>query len=332
MSHFVSSHKSEWDELGALIERGRKSIRRLSPNERERLDELYRRTTVHLARVTTRTRDQHLINYLSQLTASAHSLIYLPPRESIWRGAARFIVEGFGRVIIRHWRLHLLSAVLVIGGGLVGFFAASADPMVAHALWPAGDVRQPGSTPNQLLTVLRSGREGGGGEKFLFASFLFQHNLKVGLLALATGVLASLPTVLLMIFNGMLMGVFVSIHYQAGIKAEMWAWILPHGVTELGAIMLCGGGRNGAGPGGRTSGLVLAATESGECWPRSSPGVPGCWLDACGRGDYRKLCPAKSLVDERAAGVRCCNGCVLAGVFRSWCDQRTRGESDGTSD
>jgi uncharacterized membrane protein SpoIIM required for sporulation len=241
MSHFVSSHKSEWDELGALIERGRKSIRRLAPNERERLDELYRRTTVHLARVTTRTRDQHLINYLSQLTASAHSLIYLPPRESIWRGAARFIVEGFGRVIIRHWRLHLLSAVLVIGGGLVGFFAASADPMVAHALWPAGDVRQPGSTPNQLLTVLRSGREGGGGEKFLFASFLFQHNLKVGLLALATGVLASLPTVLLMIFNGMLMGVFVSIHYQAGIKAEMWAWILPHGVTELGAIMLCGG-------------------------------------------------------------------------------------------
>jgi uncharacterized membrane protein SpoIIM required for sporulation len=44
-----------------------------------------------------------------------------------------------------------------------------------------------------------------------------------------------------MVFNGMLLGVFAAIHYEAGIKSEMWAWILPHGVTEFGAIILCGG-------------------------------------------------------------------------------------------
>lgn len=241
MSKFISSHQQEWKELSGLIERGRKSIRRLSPTDRERLDELYRRTTVHLARVTTQTRDQHLISYLNKLTAAAHSLIYLPPRNSIWRGTLTFLTEGFGRIIMRHWRQHLISAVLVIAGGLVGFFAASSDPLTAHALWPAQDIRQPGSTPEQLLAVLRSGREDGGGQKFFFASFLFQHNFKVGLLAMATGVLASIPTVFLMVFNGMLMGVFVAIHYQAGIRSEMWAWILPHGVTEIGAIMLCGG-------------------------------------------------------------------------------------------
>jgi uncharacterized membrane protein SpoIIM required for sporulation len=241
MSSFVSRHKQEWDELATLVARGRKSVRRLSPEDRERLDELYRRTTVHLARVSTRTRDRELIRYLNQLAAAAHSLIYLPPRSSIWQGAADFVVEGFGRAVIRHWRLHLISAVLVIGGGLIGYFAASADPLVAHALWPAADVRQPGSTPDQLLSVLRSGRDQEGGEKFLFASFLFQHNFKVGLLALATGVLASVPTVFLMLFNGMLMGVFVAIHAQAGIRSEMWAWILPHGITEIGAIILCGG-------------------------------------------------------------------------------------------
>jgi uncharacterized membrane protein SpoIIM required for sporulation len=70
---------------------------------------------------------------------------------------------------------------------------------------------------------------------------LFQHNLKVGIMAMALGVLASVPTIFLMVFNGMLLGVFAAIHYEAGIRAEMWAWILPHGVTELGAIMLCGG-------------------------------------------------------------------------------------------
>ena len=241
MSTFVGRHKEEWDELASLVERGRRSVKRLSTDDRERLDVLYRRTTIHLARVSTRTRDQHLIDYLSRLTASAHSLIYLPPRESLFRGAIRFVVAGFARVIVRHWRMHVISAMLLLGGGLLGYFAASSDPLVAHALWPAGDVRQPGSTPDQLLKVLRSGRDEGGGQKFLFASFLFQHNFKVALLAMATGVLASVPTVFLMVFNGMLLGVFVAIHRQAGIGSEMWAWILPHGITEMGAIVLCGG-------------------------------------------------------------------------------------------
>jgi uncharacterized membrane protein SpoIIM required for sporulation len=241
MSTFVKANKQDWEELSQLVTRGRKSVKRLKPEERERLDELYRRTTIHLARVRTQTQDRALIDYLNRLTAGAHSLIYVSPSRSVWKGALDFVMQGFARAVVRHWHLHLISTILVVGGGFVAFFAASSDPLIAHALWPAEDVRQPGSTPEQLLAVLRSGREDGDGYKFLFASFLFQHNFKVGLLAMATGVLAAVPTVFLMVFNGMLLGVFVSIHYQAGIRAELWAWILPHGITEFGAIILCGG-------------------------------------------------------------------------------------------
>jgi uncharacterized membrane protein SpoIIM required for sporulation len=241
MSHFVSRYKQEWDELEALLRRARRWWRPLSADERQRLDELYRRTTIQLARVTTGTSDHNLINYLNKLTAAAHSVIYLPPRQSAVQKIGQFFWEGFARAIARHWRAHLLSAVLVMGGALVGYWFAASDPILAHALWPSMDPRQPGSTPPQLLNHLRYGRDEGGGQKFLFASFLFQHNLKVGILAMVTGVLAAVPTVLLMIFNGMLLGVFAAIHHEAGIRAEMWAWILPHGITELGAIILCGG-------------------------------------------------------------------------------------------
>ncbi len=241
MSSFVARYKNDWEELERLVARGRKSMRKLSPEERERLDVLYRRTTVHLARVSTLTRDQQLIAYLNGLTAAAHSLIYLPPRGRLFDKALGFVTEGFGRAIARNGKAHLISALLLLGGALVGYIAAMSDPLIAHALWPAGDVRQPGSTPDQLRNVLEAGRDQSGGFKFLFASFLFQHNFKVGLLAMATGILAAVPTVFLMLFNGMLLGVFVAIHHQAGINAEMWAWILPHGVTELGAIVLCGG-------------------------------------------------------------------------------------------
>jgi uncharacterized membrane protein SpoIIM required for sporulation len=134
-----------------------------------------------------------------------------------------------------------MSALLVVGGAVLGYIVATSDPILAHALWPSLDDRQPGSTSEQLLTHLRHGRDESGGQKFFFASFLLQHNLKVGILAMATGVLAAVPTVFLMVFNGMLLGVFAAIHHEAGIRAEMWAWILPHGITELGAIILCGG-------------------------------------------------------------------------------------------
>jgi uncharacterized membrane protein SpoIIM required for sporulation len=241
MSSFVSRYKKDWEELEQLVQRARKSVRRLSPEQRERLDVLYRRTTVQLARVSTVTRDQQLVSYLNGLTASAHSLIYLPPSRGIFTDAVWFVREGFARAIARHWRLQLLSLALVIGGVILGYSAAMSDPLMAHALWPAADERQPGSTQEQLLAVLRSGREQDGSAKYLFASFLFQHNLKVGLMALATGVLAAIPTIFLMLFNGGLLGVFIAIHHQAGIYEEMWAWLLPHGITEIGAIVLCGG-------------------------------------------------------------------------------------------
>lgn len=241
MNSFVTRHKQDWDELELLIRRARSWLRPLTASERDRLDTLYRRTTIHLARAATRTNDIQLVAYLNNLTAAAHSVIYLPPRESAVAQFVGFVTQGFARAIARHWRAHLLSAMLVLCGALIGFAAASADPILAHALWPVEDPRQPGATSEQLLAHLRYGREESQGHKFLFASFLFQHNLKVGLLAMATGVLAAVPTVFLMLFNGMLLGVFAAIHHQVGIYEEMWAWILPHGVTEIGAIILCGG-------------------------------------------------------------------------------------------
>jgi uncharacterized membrane protein SpoIIM required for sporulation len=271
MSSFITRNKQEWDELEALVHRARRWTSRLSSAERQRLDQLYRRTTVQLARVRTRTSDQQLIEYLNGLTAAAHSVIYLPPRGAGLRKLGGFFAEGFPRAIARSGRQHIISAALVIVGALIGYLAASADPLLAHALWPPGDPRQPGSTSEQLLDHLRYGRDESGGEKFRFASFLFQHNLKVGILSMATGVLAAVPTVFLMIFNGMLLGVFAAIHHEAGIRAEMWAWILPHGITEIGAIVLCGGvglmlGRAIVRPGAmsRDRSLLLAGREAAK--------------------------------------------------------------------
>lgn len=241
MSSFVARNKQDWQELEALVRRARSSLRGLSYDDLNRLDALYRRTTNHLAQVATRSSDPQLLNYLNGLTAAAHSLIYLPPRRSLLAGAGRFLVDGFARSIARNLRWHLISAALLIGGALLAWHLSRTDLLAAYALSMPGDPRQPGATREQLEFILRHGRDQSGGDKFQFASFLFQHNLKVGMLAMAAGVLAGVPTIILMIYNGMMIGSFISTHERAGVSAEAWAWILPHGVTEIGAIILCGG-------------------------------------------------------------------------------------------
>jgi uncharacterized membrane protein SpoIIM required for sporulation len=283
MGDFVTRNKPDWDELERLLARARRSVRELRPEELNRLDVLYRRVAVHLAQVRTRTRDERLATYLNGLAAAAHSVIYLPPRQGVLGRVTAFAAYGFARVIARNWRYHLASVLLLVVGALLAYHAATNDVLASYALAAPGDPRQPGATPEQLLEVLRSGREEGSGYKSAFASFLFTHNLQVGLVSLGLGVLAGVPTVLLLLYNGMMLGSFVALHVRAGIGLEMWAWILPHGITELSAIALCGGvglmlGRAVISPGLKTRAQSLVDV-GGEA-ARTAIGIAGMLLIA----------------------------------------------------
>jgi uncharacterized membrane protein SpoIIM required for sporulation len=271
MADFVTRNRPDWDELERLLARGRRSVGRLSPAELNRLDVLYRRVAIHLAQVRTRTRDERLAAYLNQLAAAAHSLIYLPPRQGIVNKVAIFAALGFAECVARHWRAHAISAGLLLAGAFLAYHAATRDVLAAYALAVPGDPRLPGTPPERLLEYLHGGQEMGSGSKSFFASFLFTHNLKVGMTAMGLGVLAGVPTVLLMLYNGMILGAFLSVYIKAGLGLEVCAWILPHGITELTATALCGGvglvlGRAVISPGLKTraEALVDAGAEAGR--------------------------------------------------------------------
>jgi len=238
---YILRYRREWEELETLVALARKSIRRMTPEQLSRLDVLYRRTTSHLAQVATRTTDHALIQYLNDLTASAHAIIYLPPRQRNLSKLPRFLALGFSQSVVRLWKYHAAAAALMILGAVIAYLSVYQDSSNAYALLIGDESRHPGASREQLLEILRSGREGPDAQKFHFASFLFSHNLKVGILSLAVGALAGIPTVLLILYNGLMLGAFAAIHHQAGLGAEFWAWVLPHGITELGAIALCGG-------------------------------------------------------------------------------------------
>jgi len=234
--------KPVWDELTELVQRAQKDgLRRMSAEELARMDKLYRLSTIHLAQLQARSTNQHIVHHLNRLVAKAHSLIYVSPQRSTLKRILEFYLTGFSRAVARTAPYQAVAILLFLLGTIAGYYASLHDYTAAYALIIPDAMRMPGASAEQLVSVLRSGRDQSGGEKIVFMSFLLQHNTKVGFTAFAGGILAGLPTIFLMMYTGGFLGAFTAVHVSNGLGAEWWAWILPHGVTELGAAILCGG-------------------------------------------------------------------------------------------
>jgi uncharacterized membrane protein SpoIIM required for sporulation len=133
-------------------------------------------------------------------------------------------------------------------GAVVGFALTLADSERYWSFVP-GELAQ-GRDPTASTEHLREGlvhRQTDAGDLAAFSTFLFTHNAKVGMLAFALGFAAGVPTILLLVTNGLVLGAFAALYHARGLSVELWAWLLPHGGIELGAVALCGG-----------AGLVLA--------------------------------------------------------------------------
>jgi uncharacterized membrane protein SpoIIM required for sporulation len=72
----------------------------------------------------------------------------------------------------------------------------------------------------------------------VFANSLFRHNSVVGILAFGLGFLLGVPTILLAMYNGAVMGAFIALHASKGLGIECVAWLSIHGVTEILAVLL----------------------------------------------------------------------------------------------
>jgi uncharacterized membrane protein SpoIIM required for sporulation/uncharacterized RDD family membrane protein YckC len=133
----------------------------------------------------------------------------------------------------------VLGAFVLALGVAVGWALVDADPeRLPSSAGLAGD-RGPHATTEALREVLYY-RVDAADELTAFAVFLFTHNTAVGVLAFAVGVLAGLPTGLLLFHNGLMVGALSSVYASRGLGLDLWAWLLPHGVPELTAIALCG--------------------------------------------------------------------------------------------
>lgn len=244
-SEFRKGRETSWRDLESLVGRAEKSgIAALLPDELQRIPLLYRATLSSLSVARSIVLDRNLLLYLENLSLRAFLVVY-GPRTSLVEGFVEFLRRGFPRAV-RGARWHLLLAIAALAlGAVAGFMLTSADEAWFTALVPSGlgDGRGPSSTRAELLHDELFAPWPGAAQAFgLFAGFLFSHNTVVGILTFGLGLAAGVPTLLLLIHQGLILGAFIALHYHRDLAVDFIGWISIHGVTELTAIALCGAG------------------------------------------------------------------------------------------
>ncbi len=245
---FRSEREPHWLELEELVERvSKKGVGVLSAPELARLPVLYRSALSSLSVARSISLDKNLVEYLESLCARSYLCVYGNKRHLREALVSYFFVSLPRAVRALKWPL-LISAGCMVLGVITAYLLVAQDSDFFYTFVPndyAG-----GRTPAASTEFLRSAlydNDHDTSHLSEFAGFLFSHNARIGMMAFALGFAFGIPVLYLMFTNGLTLGAFLALYGDRGLGLDLWAWLLPHGVTELFAVVLCGAG-----------GLVLA--------------------------------------------------------------------------
>ena len=242
-TQFRREREPGWRELETLLEKLRKgSPRSLTPQELTRLPTLYRGALSSLSVARSISLDQSLLAYLESLANRAYFQIY-GPRKGFFAVAGAYLRRGFPAAVQALKGPILLSILVSAIAALAGYSLCMGDAEWYYTLMPEGMAqgRMPTSTAEELRAILYDDDKAPGDLLSAFASFLFVHNAGIGIICFALGFAFGLPTALLLIQNGLMLGAFVALYAGHGLGPEIGGWLIIHGSTELLAIALAGG-------------------------------------------------------------------------------------------
>lgn len=237
---FREEREAGWKQLeGLLLEIERRGIRSLSNAQITALPNLYRSTLSSLSAARATSLDQNVIAYLESLSARAYYILY-GTQVSLPKRLGRFFAHDWPEAAKTLRMETLISALIMLLGGVVGFVLVQSNPEWYFSFMPEGlgANRSPASSTEALRATLYDG--GDSDNLATFATFLFSHNSRVAILAFALGFAFCIPTAILMLYNGCVLGAFVALFASRDLGFEVGGWLIIHGATEIFAIVLAG--------------------------------------------------------------------------------------------
>lgn len=239
---FRSEREKSWRQLERLLGRLEAGDRPLTANELSELPRLYRTTLSSLSVARAYVMDRTLVAYLEALSLRAYLTIYAP-RERLSGLMRAGALATFPRAV-RALRAQMAAATLfMLVGACIGFALVRLEPSLFSGLVPdrlAGG-RGPGA-PHELMRNSLYDAPSVLAPLGTFTLELFAHNAAIALLAFGLGLAFGVPTILLLLYNGAILGAFVAAFHVQGLTVEFIGWLCVHGVTELLAIVIAAAG------------------------------------------------------------------------------------------
>jgi len=239
---FRQAREADWRRLEEIMNRVEKgAVRKLSDADLLATPVLYRSTLSALSVARETSLDQDLIRYLETLAARAYFFIY-GSRTTLRAKLAAFFRDDWHASVRDLWRETLACALLLVLGAGVAIFLIGQDMSWFYAFMPPDMTqgRDPAASTEALRETLGVEQDAQG--LSAFATFLFTHNAQVALLAFALGFAFCIPSAILVLYTGAMLGAFIALFASRGLGFEIGGWLAIHGVTELFAVVLAAAG------------------------------------------------------------------------------------------
>jgi uncharacterized membrane protein SpoIIM required for sporulation len=179
-----------------------------------------------------------LRQHLEILIARAYAEIH-ETRSGAWPvSLRRWFWQTFPQTIRRHHVWLLGSFLIMLTGALFGAVTLMVEPSAKATLLPFEHLQH---SPTERVRAEESQQHDRiAGQAGTFSAMLMTNNIKVSILTLALGMTFGLGTIIMLFYNGVILGVVAWDYILDGQARFLAGWLLPHGSIEIPAILIAG--------------------------------------------------------------------------------------------
>jgi uncharacterized membrane protein SpoIIM required for sporulation len=232
-NQWILKRRPHWDRLSSLLSQSDAGgLGQLTRAELREIALLYRQVAADLSVLRQDSTARNYAVHVNQLLARAHHIIY-SGRTTNLKTLFRFLRDEYPAIFQRQIGYVLVSLLVTVAWGVLGAAITTARPeFMRHFIGPEmiATMERHQMWTESVVTIAP-----------LASSAIMTNNLSVCFTSFAGGIVFGLGTLVVLVENGILLGVIGAACHQYGMSVLLWSFVAPHGSLELPAIVISGG-------------------------------------------------------------------------------------------
>jgi uncharacterized membrane protein SpoIIM required for sporulation len=239
LQRFITNKRPFWNELEKLLDRIEAEPNlQMSLTQLQLFHQLYERTAADLSKITTFSSEPELRRYLENLVARAYGEIHETREKQRRFFPMQWFFQTLPQTFRRHIRAFYLSLAITVAGCVFGGLAIAFDPEAKPVLMPFSHLQQ--DPAKRVAEEEKATHDRLANRKTTFSAELMTHNTQVSIFTLALGMTWGIGTIIMLFYNGVILGAVAVDYIHAGETKFLLGWLMPHGVIEIPAILIAG--------------------------------------------------------------------------------------------